>query len=116
MKKIFLLCSVLAMLSLFSSGAFALSFEAAMNFNVGRGPSSVVTGDFNGDGRIDLAVANEGSEDISILLGNGDAAFHTAGTYETGSDGATSIATGDFNGDGRTDLAVANFALDVGVL
>ena len=45
-----------------------------------------MTGDFNGDGRTDLAVANSGSDnDVSILLGNGDGTFQTQVTYAVGS-------------------------------
>ena len=70
-------------------------------------PSAIVTGDFNGDGRTDLAVANSDDNGVSVLLGNGDGTFQTQVTYAVGSDPVALVA-GDFNGDGRTDLAVAN--------
>ena len=41
----------------------------------GDRPNALVAGDFNGDGRTDLAVANYGSNDVSVLLGNGDGTF-----------------------------------------
>src|SRR5207245_1020198 len=64
-------------------------------------------GDFNGDGRPDLAAAVPGSG-VSILLGRGDASFGPEARYGTGAAGyPSSIAVGDFNGDGRQDLAVA---------
>ena len=66
-----------------------------------------MTGDFTGDGRTDLAVANYGSNDVSILLGNGDGTFQPQVTYAVGSF-PYALVTGDFTGDGRTDLAVAN--------
>ena len=67
-----------------------------------------MAGDFTGDGRTDLAVANYGSDnDVSILLGNGDGTFQNQVTYAVGSD-PDALVTGDFTGDGRTDLAVAN--------
>lgn len=47
----------------------ALSFASAVNYAAGNGPSSIATRDFNGDGRIDLAVANANSDNVSILLG-----------------------------------------------
>src|SRR5713101_8140523 len=50
-----------------------LSFSPAVSYPVGANPQAVVTGDFNGDGRLDLAVAN-GSSTVSILLGNADQA------------------------------------------
>ena len=75
-----------------------------------------MAGDFNGDGRPDLAVANYGSNDVSVLLGNGDGTFQPQVTYAVGSSPVALVA-GDFNGDGRPDLAVANYgANDVSVL
>ena len=73
----------------------------------GRGPESVTVGDFNGDGKSDLAVANEGSDTVSILLANGDGTFQTKTDYTVGYS-PYSITVGDFDGDGKTDLAVAN--------
>jgi hypothetical protein len=81
----------------------------------GTGASSVAVADVNGDGVLDLAVANlyasstdcsKGS--VAVLLGNGDGTFQTAATYGSGGQGATSVAVGDLNGDGKPDLAVAN--------
>src|SRR5205085_11561690 len=47
------------------------SFNSATNFTVGSAPTAIVTGDFNNDGKLDLAVVNKGSNNVSILLGNG---------------------------------------------
>ena len=74
---------------------------------VGLFPYSVAVGDFNGDGKLDLAVANEQSNTISILLGDGTGNFTLASSSPLGSY-PCSVAVGDFNGDGRLDLAVAN--------
>ena len=83
---------------------------------MGSCPDALVAGDFNGDGRTDLAVANSGSNDVSVLLGNGDGTFQPQVTYAVGS-GPDALVAGDFNGDGRTDLAVANSGSnDVSVL
>jgi len=60
-------------------------FKPAMHYDTGQGPSSVAIGDLNGDGYLDLAVANKDSNNVSVLLG-----------------------IGDMNGDGDLDLAVAN--------
>ena len=88
----------------------------AVNYPAGDGPSSVAIGDLNGDGALDLAVANSGSDNVSVLLGNGDGTFGIAGNYPAG-DGPSSIAIGDLNGDGALDLAVANSgSSDVSVL
>ena len=74
---------------------------------MGTAPDALVAGDFTGDGRTDLAVANSGSNDVSVLLGNGDGTFRDQATYPVGTDPVALVA-GDFTGDGRTDLAVAN--------
>ena len=68
---------------------------------------SVTAGDFNGDGYLDLAVANYSSNTVSILLNNGNGTFTQSSTSGVGSD-PHSITAGDFNGDGYLDLAVAN--------
>ncbi len=100
------------------------TFQPQVTYAVGSSPSSIVAGDFNGDGRIDLAVANRYDSTVSMLLGNGDGTFQPQVTYALGQD-PTSIVAGDFNGDGRIDLAVAgsgynyvtgNFSKEVSVL
>ncbi|HXJ94619.1 MAG TPA: choice-of-anchor D domain-containing protein [Terriglobia bacterium] len=73
----------------------------------GSTPQAVVTGDFNGDGRLDLAVANYGDNTVSVFLSNGDGSFRAAQTTATGP-GPVGLAAGDFNADGKLDLAVAN--------
>ncbi len=88
--------------------AAATSPEAA-----GDGPQSVAVGDFNGDGKPDLAIANGGSDNVTILLGDGTGNFTAAATSpETAGDGARSVAVGDFNSDGKPDLAIANINCD----
>src|SRR5260370_268992 len=71
--------------------------------------------DFNGDGRLDLVVANFGSANVSVLLGNGDGTFQAASNFPAGSN-PRSVAVGDFHGDGLPDLAVANYNGGVRVL
>ena len=66
-----------------------------------------MAGDFTGDGRTDLAVANDIDNTVSVLLGNGDGTFQPQVTYAVGQC-PDAIVAGDFTGDGRTDLAVAN--------
>jgi len=85
-----------------------VGFSVATNFGVGDDPSSVVVGDFNGDGKQDLAVANRIPNNVSILLGDGTGNFSAPANFAAG-DFPISVAVGDFNGDGKQDLAVANF-------
>jgi hypothetical protein len=84
-----------------------LSFFAPTSFPVGTSPVSQVVGDFNGDGKADLAVVNQGANTVSVLLGNGNGTFQAKTDYATGAS-PLGIAVGDFNGDGKADLVVAN--------
>jgi hypothetical protein len=83
------------------------SFYAPVNYAAGPNPEAVVTADFNGDGRLDLVVANYSSNTISVLLGNGDGSFQAPRSYAAGTY-CRSMAVGDFNSDGKLDLVTAN--------
>ena len=80
---------------------------AAASPATGHYPSAIAVGDFNGDGKADLAVANSNDNTVTILLGKGDGTFTAAASPATGSY-PYSMAVGDFNGDGKADLAVVN--------
>jgi hypothetical protein len=71
---------------LFAAAAEAqgVSFIVRREFGAGGGPVSVAVGDFNGDGKPDLAVANSVSNDVSVLLGNGDGSFQAARNFSAG--------------------------------
>ena len=93
-------------------GSFAAPQSARLDF----GPYAIAVGDFNGDGRLDLALSGFefGVGGVAeVLLGNGDGSFqvNTAVPIVTGSSVATSVAVGDFNGDGRPDLVVTSYGL-----
>lgn len=85
------------------------TFQPHIDLAVGAIPSSVVAADFNGDGKVDLAVANTQDATVSILLGNGDGTFQPRTTFATAATGIMSwqsVTVGDFNNDGKLDLAV----------
>src|SRR6516162_2852724 len=84
-----------------------LSFFTSPSFAVGTAPHGEAVADFNGDGKLDVAVVNEGSNTVSILLGNGDGTFRPKTDFATGAQ-PWGIAVGDFNGDGKLDLVVVN--------
>ena len=94
------------------SGLFAPPVDYAVN----NYPNSVITADFNNNGVLDLAAVNEGSNNVSILLGNGDGTFSTATNFSCGTS-PYAVCTGDFNSDGNLDLAAANWGSnDVSIL
>jgi hypothetical protein len=83
------------------------TFQPPVEYIVGLEPQNLAVGDFNGDGKPDLAISNLGSNTVSILLNNGDGTFKPHVDYPTGTYPGE-IATGDFNGDGKLDLTVRN--------
>jgi VCBS repeat-containing protein len=87
------------------------SWQTHVDYSAGDGPNSVALGDFDGDGKLDVATANINAADasnISVLLGNGSGTFGAAATFGTGVSGARSITTADVDGDGFLDLVAAN--------
>jgi len=85
-----------------------LSLFTAPTFPVGNNPVSQAVGDFNSDGHADLAVINQNSNTVSVLLGSGNGSYGPKTDYATGTT-PTSVVVGDFNGDGKLDLATGNF-------
>jgi hypothetical protein len=77
------------------------------SFGTGNAPAGVVAGDFNHDGRVDIAVSNFSDNTVSVLLGTGGGSFLPKVDYATGVS-PTTLITSDFRGIGRTDLAVIN--------
>jgi len=84
-------------------------------YPTGPGSQSVLTADFNRDGKLDLVTGNFGDGTISLLLGNSDGSFQARRDSATGG-GAMSIAISDFNDDGNSDVVSANYVGSVSVL
>ena len=87
-------------------GTFTLGPNSPIALGVNL--QAIVAADFNGDGKLDVAVADAGSNTVMVLLGNGDGTFGAPSTIPVGNE-PKAIVVGDFNNDGKLDLAVANF-------
>ncbi|MFN6053746.1 MAG: Ig-like domain repeat protein, partial [Planctomycetia bacterium] len=71
-------------------------------------PASVTLGDVNGDGRLDIIIANSISASASVLLGNCNGTFQPQATFATGTR-TRSVTLGDVNADGKLDMVTANY-------
>jgi hypothetical protein len=89
------------------NGMFTATVPVSTTGGAQTGPSAIATGDFNADGKIDLAITNQGNNTVSILFGNGNGVFQAPVEFTTGNF-ADGVAAGDFIGNGRLDLAVAD--------
>jgi hypothetical protein len=73
-------------------------------------PYSIAVGDFNNDTRLDIAIANYGSDNLGIFLGYGNGSITNQTKYSTGlSSSPYSVAVGDFNNDTILDIVIANY-------
>ena len=98
------------------------TFQTAQTYNSGAySAQSIAVADVNGDGRLDLVVANEcakpactqgwgASGVVSVLLGHGDGTFESGYIVGSGGADATSVTVADVNGDGKPDVIVANYS------
>src|SRR5439155_26327119 len=95
-----------------ANGSALPDFALQNTFDAGSLPFSMALADLNGDGKLDFAVANGSSNNVSVLLnqtspGNSTPSFDPQQTFATGSSPRT-VVVGDVNGDGKPDLAVTD--------
>src|SRR5215471_2225670 len=118
MLRILLLTLIVSLLSL---PLYGLGFNTTTYF-AGISPNSGVTGDFNGDGKLDLVIADSCQNSrcdtvgvVSVLLGNGDGTFRGARKFQAGPAGTSAlfVTAGDFNRDGKLDLLVINNGINL---
>src|SRR5436190_2201906 len=110
-RKVFALACLLILGTSVSAAAptgSAPSFDRARSYRTGGVPLSLAIGDLNGDGKLDLLIANGyPSNTVTVLLNRGDGSFQPKRSYRTAAN-PDWVAIGDLNGDGKPDLAVAN--------
>ncbi len=85
---------------------------AAETIETGSGTAAVAVADFNGDGRLDFAVANELLNEVVQYVGDGRGGFARAQRWNSGGEGPIAVAAPDVNGDGRADVIALNGASD----
>ncbi len=93
------------------------TFQPAIHYFAGADPDFVTCADFNGDGKLDLAVRGISGFGMFVSIGNGDGTFQPPVYFATLNDALYgSIAVGDLNGDGKPDAAVLNLTNSVSIL
>jgi hypothetical protein len=85
------------------------TFRPVVTYDAGgMGTGSIAVAGLNGDGKLDLVVANGNSSTVGVLLGNGDGTFQPVVIYGSGGSGPQSLVVADVNGDGKPDILVVN--------
>ncbi|MCU1281246.1 MAG: hypothetical protein JWM53_4792 [bacterium] len=80
------------------------NFQPPTSYAVAASSNALVSGDFNGDGKMDLATGSQGNNKVSVLIGNGDGTFQIAVDYATTDGGPRAMVVADMNGDHKADL------------
>lgn len=94
-------------------GRSMLAFMAPVSLPLGPNPAGIAVGDYNADGKADMAVvSNTLAGNVSVLLSNGDGTFQAKVDYAAGTSPLDASA-GDLNGDGKLDLVIVGSAVDV---
>src|SRR5262249_38246640 len=92
------------------------SEAAGTPFTVGANPSAVVIADFNDDGNLDIAVANQGDNTISVFVGDGQGGFtpfpKSPFALPTSEKGPVAMVSGVFDNSGKPEIAVLNAATE----
>ncbi|MFO0900719.1 MAG: VCBS repeat-containing protein [Pirellulales bacterium] len=96
-------------------GRAMMTFLTPISSPVGGSTAGIAVGDYNSDGLSDMAVVNQTTSSINMLLSNGDGSFRAGGVYAAGAT-VYDAAFGDFNGDGLGDVATAGTNGSVNIL
>ena len=109
LAQLFCVCTVLLFTKVVGQNSVCFDGGSDASFAVGTAPQFVAVGDLNKDGKSDAIVVNKTTNNISVLVGNGDGTYAAAVNYSVGST-PYAVAIGDFNNDTIPDLIVANYA------
>ncbi|MFT3907395.1 MAG: VCBS repeat-containing protein [Steroidobacteraceae bacterium] len=83
------------------------TFKPFVKYDTGTKPRAVAAADMNGDGKLDLVVANSTANTVGVLLGKGDGTFGPRSDFPAGNN-PHGVVVADFNKDGKPDVALAN--------
>src|SRR6267378_2184924 len=106
-RAVFALLLIPALITITQRTYGQVTFSSAASFPAGLQPWNIISGDFNGDGKTDLAVVNKNGNNVSVLLGNGNGTFQPAVNYPVGNS-PTNLVVNDLNRDGNSDIMAAN--------